>query len=76
MPRPSVPGSVPLTQEIDHHSLMLLGTGGAWDLQRDGWAYDVKYDGYPTLAVVAVAAGAITMGRSQRQRFEHEGGSR
>ena len=37
---------------------MLLGTGGAWDLQRDGWAYDVKYDGYPTLAVVAVAAGA------------------
>ena len=51
MPRPStVPGSVPLTLPIDHRSLMLLGTGGAWSLQRDGWTHEVKYDGYRLLA--------------------------
>ena len=51
MPRtPSVPGSVPLVEPIGHRSLMLLGTGGAWSLQRDGWAYEVKYDGYRLLA--------------------------
>jgi bifunctional non-homologous end joining protein LigD len=46
---PTVPGSVPLAEVIDHRSLMLCGRLGG-PFPRDGWTYEPKIDGYRLLA--------------------------